>query len=127
MGASVAFHLARLGITNVVLLERESQLGTASTGRNAGGVRHQFSQEANVRLSIESIKVFEDFEAIVGAPIDFHQDGYLFLLSEPAHIEAFRAAGDMQRRLGVSVEWLTPGEASARIPGLATAFPIRTA
>src|SRR5215217_49680 len=89
MGASVAFHLARRGITNVVLLERESQLGTASTGRNAGGVRHQFSHEANVRLSIESIRMFEQFESVVGSPIDFHQEGYLFLLSDDADVKAF--------------------------------------
>ena len=55
MGASVAYHLARRGVTDVVLVERELQLGAGSTGRNAGGVRHQFSHEANIRLSIESI------------------------------------------------------------------------
>lgn len=120
MGASVAFHLARLGITNVVLLERESQLGTASTGRNAGGVRHQFSHEANVRLSIESIKMFEEFESLVGSPIDFHQDGYLFLLSDPAHVDAFRAAIEMQRRLGVAVDWLDADGAARLILGLKT-------
>ncbi len=54
MGASVAFHLAKRGATNVVLVEREAMLGTGSTGRYAGGVRHQFSNEANIRLSIES-------------------------------------------------------------------------
>jgi sarcosine oxidase subunit beta len=120
MGASVAFHLARLGITDVVLLERESQLGTASTGRNAGGVRHQFSHEANVRLSIESIRMFEQFEAAVGSPIDFHQDGYLFLLSGDAELSAFRAAREMQQRLGVSVDWLTADEAARLVPGLRT-------
>jgi sarcosine oxidase subunit beta len=120
MGASVAFHLARLGITNVVLLERESQLGTASTGRNAGGVRHQFSHESNVRLSIESIRMFEDFESIVGTPIDFHQDGYLFLLSRDSDVDAFRAAREMQQRLGVSVDWLDAHAAAALIPGLKT-------
>src|ERR1035437_5233667 len=62
MGASTAYHLARLGITNVVLLERETALGTGSTGRNAGGVRHQFSHEGNVRLSMESIRLFAHFE-----------------------------------------------------------------
>ena len=120
MGASVAFHLARLGITNVVLLERESQLGTASTGRNAGGVRHQFSHEANVRLSIESIRVFEEFDEITGSPIDFHQDGYLFLLSREPDVEAFRAAREMQQRLGVAVDWLDAAEAASLIPGLHT-------
>jgi len=118
MGASAAYHLARLGITNVVLLEREAQLGTGSTGRNAGGVRHQFSHEANVRLSIESIRLFEQFEEAVGAPIDFHQDGYLFLLSQPDHVEAFRVAAEMQRRRGVHVDCLSPAEARALAPGL---------
>lgn len=120
MGASVAFHLTRRGITNVVLLERESQLGTASTGRNAGGVRHQFSHEANVRLSIESIRMFEQFESVVGSPADLRQDGYLFLLSESADVEAFRSARQMQQGLGVAVEWLDAKEAGKLIPGLLT-------
>src|ERR1019366_8241190 len=118
MGASTAYHLARLGITNVVLLERETALGTGSTGRNAGGVRHQFSHEGNVRLSMESIRLFEHFEDAVGSPIDFHPDGYLFLLSTPRHVEAFRAAVAMQRRLGIEVEWLDAEEAARRAPGL---------
>ena len=120
MGASVAYHLTRLGLTNVVLVERESQLGTGSTARNAGGVRHQFSQPANVLLSIESIRVFEQFEEVVGAPIDFHQDGYLFLLSEPAHVEAFGRAVEMQRALGVHLDWLDAQEAARLAPGLGT-------
>lgn len=118
MGASVAYHLAQRGLTNVVLLEREAQLGTASTGRNAGGVRHQFSSEANVLLSIESIRMMEQFEDIVGAPIDFHQDGYLFLLEHPHHIAAFEEAVALQRRLGVHVDWLSADDAARIAPGL---------
>jgi sarcosine oxidase subunit beta len=118
MGASVAYHLARLGITNVALIEREAALGAGSTGRNAGGVRHQFSHEANVRLSIESIRLFERFEEGVGVPIDFRQDGYLFLVSTAAQAAAFRRNMAMQRRLGIEVEWLEAGAAAARVPGL---------
>jgi sarcosine oxidase subunit beta len=90
MGASVAYHLAKRGVTDVLLLEREKMLGAGSTGRNAGGVRHQFSNEANIRLSIESIGVFERFADEVGYPIDFHQDGYLFLLSSPDSVQMFQ-------------------------------------
>jgi len=118
MGTSVAWHLARRGITNVVLVERDASLGAGSTGRNAGGVRHQFSHEANVRLSIESIRLFERFEEVVGSAIDFHQDGYLFLLSRPADVDAFQRQVAMQQRLGVEVEWLSAGEAARRAPGL---------
>jgi sarcosine oxidase subunit beta len=120
MGASVAYHLARRGITDVVLIEREPLLATGSTGRNAGGVRHQFSHEANVRLSIESIRLFEHFGEIVGAAIDFHQDGYLFLLSSERSVAEFRASADMQRRLGVEVDWLAPDVVCEIAPGLDT-------
>ncbi len=118
MGASVAFHLARSGMTDVVLVERESLLGTGSTGKNAGGVRHQFSHEANVRLSIESIRFFENFEEEVGAPLDFHQDGYLFLLSTEQAWQDFQRNAKMQEDLGVSVEVLTPEQALEYSPGL---------
>jgi sarcosine oxidase subunit beta len=118
MGASVAYHLARCGITNVVLVEREPALGAGSTGRNAGGVRHQFSHEANVRLSIESIRLFEHFEDEIGYPVDFHQDGYLFLLSSPASVASFKHGVALQRSLGVDVGWLDADDVVAHAPGV---------
>ncbi len=120
MGASVARHLARRGVTDVVLLEREKMLATGSTGRNAGGVRHQFSNEANIRLSIESIGLLERFADEIGQTIDFHQDGYLFLLSTEASVETFRRNVALQRSLGVDVQWLDAAEAMALAPGLDT-------
>src|SRR5690348_13285178 len=118
MGASVAWHLAERGVTDVVLVEREALLGSGSTGRNAGGVRHQFSSEANIRLSTESIGVIERFRDEVGAEIDFHQDGYLFLLSSPGAVETFRSSVALQRRMGVAVDWLDAAEAVRLAPGL---------
>ena len=118
MGASVAYHLARRGVTDVVIVERETMLGTGSTGRNAGGVRHQFSNEANIRLSIESIALLERFADEVGHPIDFHQDGYLFLLSTQASVETFTRNVALQRSLGVDVQWLDADGAARLVPGL---------
>src|SRR3954471_11780542 len=118
MGASVAYHLSRRGVTDVLLIEREQMLATGSTGRNAGGVRHQFSNEANIRLSLESIALLERFADEVGHPIDFHQDGYLFLLSSPASVETFQANVALQRSLGVVVDWLDAAGAAALAPGL---------
>jgi sarcosine oxidase subunit beta len=118
MGASVVYHLAQLGVTDVVLVEREPQLGTASTGRNAGGFRHQFSHPANIELSKESIALFARFEEAVGFPIDFWPDGYLFLLSSPQSVESFRANVALQRAHGVAVDWLSPDEAATLSPGL---------
>ena len=121
MGASVAYHLSRRGVTDVVLVEREKMLATGSTGRNAGGVRHQFSNEANIRLSIESISLLERFADEVGHAIDFHQDGYLFLLSSEKSVATFRQNVELQRRLGVDVQWLSGADALQLASGLDTA------
>jgi sarcosine oxidase subunit beta len=120
MGASVAYHLAKRGITDVVVLEREAMLGAGSTGRNAGGVRHQFSNDANIRLSIESIALLERFADEVGQAVDFHQDGYLFLLSSSSSVETFRRNVALQRSLGVDVQWLDAADAARLAPGLNT-------
>jgi len=118
MGASAAYYLTRLGLRDIVLLEREPMLGMGSTGRNAGGVRHQFSSEANVKLSIESIHLIERFADQVGYEIDFHQDGYLFLLSNADDLALFRRSVEMQRRLGIEVDVLSPETARRLAPGL---------
>jgi len=118
MGTSVAYNLTRLGIKDIVLVEREQLLGMGSTGRNAGGVRHQFSNEANVKLSIESIRLFEHFSEEVGYEIDFRQDGYLFLISNENDLGDFRNSIEMQRRHGVEVDLLTPVEAQRLARGL---------
>jgi sarcosine oxidase subunit beta len=118
MGASAAYHLAKEGITDVVLVEREPFLAMGSTGRNAGGVRHQFSTETNIQLSIESIRLFENFAEEVGYEIDFHQDGYLFLLSREEDLESFKKNLELQRRLGVEVDLLEPEEAAELATGL---------
>jgi sarcosine oxidase subunit beta len=118
MGCSLAWHLAQRGLTNIVLIEREGQLATGSTGKNAGGVRHQFSHPANIAMSIESIRMMADFEARVGATIDFHQDGYLFLVSRTSSVAAFQQNIALQRSMGIDVQWLSPEEAARIAPGI---------
>ena len=119
MGASVAYHLAERDVTDVILIEREPQLGTQSTGRNAGGFRHQFSDPANIELSKESIALFARFEEEVGYPIDFWPDGYLFLLSSERSVETFRRNVILQREHGIRVDWLSAQDAAELCPGLA--------
>ncbi len=81
IGASAAFHLRRLGLQDVVLLERES-LASGSTSKSAGGIRTQFADELNVRIALRSLEEFERFEELTGADISFRQHGYLFLLGQ---------------------------------------------
>lgn len=119
MGASALYHLATLGCADALLVERD-QLAAGSTSRAAGGVRAQFSDELNVRVSLECIRRFERFAEEPGGEIDLHQWGYLFLLSTPEEESAFRAALALQQSLGVPSRWLSPDEAAAIVPGIVT-------
>lgn len=119
VGLSSAYHLAAAGVRDVLLLEREAGLGLGSTGRCAGGFRHQFSSEVNVRLSLASAPMIRDFEAEHGLPLDVHVDGYLFLCRDEATWAGYQAAAAMQRRLGARVELLDAGACASLVPGLA--------
>ena len=66
MGTSTAYHLAKRGQTNILLLERESFFGTGATGRCAGGIRHQFNTEVNIRLSQKSLAMIATLEEETG-------------------------------------------------------------
>ncbi len=118
VGVSAAYHLAAAGAGRVLLLEREDALGTGSTGRCAGGFRHQFSSRINVELSLASVPMIVGFTETHGLPLDVVQDGYLFLLRTEDEIAAFRAAGDLQRSLGVDARELAPVDAAELVPGL---------
>jgi sarcosine oxidase subunit beta len=119
IGASVAYHLSVRGVRDVVVFEREEALGTGSTGKCAGGVRLEFSNPANVAMSRLSLAEFKRFEEEMGTPIDFRQNGYLFVLSDGRQLETFRDNASRLRALGVPVEVLTPEEARRLVPEMA--------
>jgi sarcosine oxidase subunit beta len=119
VGVSAAYHLAAAGAGRVVLLEREDTVGAGSTGRCAGGFRHQFSSRINVQLSLASVPMIVTFGETHELPLDVVQDGYLFLLRTEEEVAAYRAAGNLQRSLGVDARELSAAEAADIVPGLA--------
>ena len=119
MGLSTAYHLARAGVTDVVLVEK-GELGSGSTCKAAGGVRAQFSDAVNIELGARSLHAFETFEATFGQQIDLHQVGYLFLLEKPEHVAAFEKNIALQNELGVPSRLIDVAEAKALSPLIST-------
>ncbi len=117
VGCSIAYHLSKLGCRDVLVLERDA-IGCGSTGKCAGGVRQQFSTETNVRLSMESVRFFECFEEITGHAADFRQNGYLMLATSDECLDNFRHNVEIQRKLGLEVHILSPGEVKEVVPQL---------
>ena len=98
VGASIAYHLALAGADDVVLADAGEVAGGA-TGKAMGGVRQQFSTEAEVRLARASVRLFRE----LGEPL-FQQVGYLFLATTPSGLEELEARRELQASLGVPVE-----------------------
>lgn len=117
MGASTAYHLAKAGARDVVLVEREAFFGLGATGRCAGGIRHQFATEINIRLSQHSLRMLDALEAETGQPALVRKCGYLFVLTRAEDVSAFQRHVALQRSLGVPTEWLTGDELRMRLPG----------
>jgi sarcosine oxidase subunit beta len=117
VGCSIAYHLARRGLTDVLVLERDA-VGSGTTSKAAGGIRAQFATEAEIRFSLESIRVFERFEDEFGVDPGYRKIGYLFLISDPADLRGYETRIALQRRLGVDVRVLTPDEAQKLVPAL---------
>jgi len=115
MGASAAYHLARRGMKNVVLLEKEEYFGTGATGRCAGGVRYQFSTEINVRLSLASLPMIERFKDEIGQDVNYRQCGYLLVATNKKDVAAFKRNVDLQNRLGVQTLLLSGDEVRTRL------------
>ena len=117
VGCSIAYHLARRGQRDIVVLERET-VGSGTTSKAAGGIRAQFPTETEVRFSLEAIRVFEHFEEEFGVDIGYRKIGYLFLVADEADLTGFRKRMAIQQRLGVDVRIITPTEAQAMVPAL---------
>jgi sarcosine oxidase subunit beta len=107
MGCAIAYSLAERGLTDVVVVERDA-IGRGATADAAGGIRQQFSTETNIRLATYSVRVWESFEATFDQAINLHQQGYLFLLNNPAEETIFRANLALQNSLGVPSRWVSP-------------------
>ncbi|WP_307680278.1 FAD-binding oxidoreductase [Streptomyces sp. V4I2] len=119
MGTSIACHLARAGVRDVVLVERD-ELASGSTSKAAGGVRAQFSDELNIQLGARSLEAFARYEEDTGYDIGLHRVGYLFLLSTPEDVASFEAGVRLQNSLGVPSRLIDPAAARRLSPLIST-------
>jgi sarcosine oxidase subunit beta len=116
MGASTAYHLAKRGCTDVLVLEAAEMFGLGSTGLNAGGVRYQFATAVNVELSKLSFGMMERFADEMDQEVSLRRCGYLFLLDTEKDLEQFRKNVALQNRLGVATRVIDVDEIARLAP-----------
>ena len=96
MGCSTLYYVAQMGVTNTLLLERDT-LGSGSTGRSAAILRSHYSNEVTTRMAIEGHRVIPNSEDAIGEPGACAKTGYVVLASER------QADSPLPKRRGVAV------------------------
>jgi sarcosine oxidase, subunit beta len=102
IGASVAYHLARRGWREILVLDRFPGPGQGSTGKATGGFRAQYATPINVRLSLLSRDKLRCFTEETGGDAGYVPAGYLWLASTPSQLEVLRAARRVQHQEGLT-------------------------
>lgn len=120
IGASVAYHLAARGCTDVRVLERGAAPGEGSTGKATGGFRAQFGSGVNVRLSLLSREKLLRFADELGVDPGYRPCGYLFLADSPESLATLLEARAVQHAAGVDARAVTPDEAREVNPAIST-------
>jgi 4-methylaminobutanoate oxidase (formaldehyde-forming) len=115
VGASVAYHLAKRGASNVLLLER-GQL-TCGTTWHAAGLVGQLRATLNLtRLAQYTAGLYAGLEAETGRATGFKQTGSLAVAQTPGRFEELKRGASMGRSFGLEVNVLTPAEAKQLWP-----------
>src|SRR6476646_2001938 len=118
-GASTAYHLAKLGITDVVLLE-QGKLTCGTTWHAAGLVGQTRATRNATRMSQYGIELYASLEAETGLATGWKACGSVNVAKTPERMQLARRQMARARSFGVEFEWLSPAEVRDRVPLLHT-------
>ncbi len=109
VGCSVIYHLTKLGMKDVVLIER-SELTSGSTWHAAGGF-HTLNADTNMAaLQGYTIRLYRELEEITGQSCSLHHVGGITLAESPERLDFLKSARAMHRHMGLDTELITPEE-----------------
>jgi len=115
IGCSIAYHLAKLGISDVVLLERR-QLTCGTTWHAAGLVPQLRATRNLTELSKYTADLLRTLEADTGQATGYKQNGSITVALNAERFEELRRGASMARSFGVEVEVLGPAQLASLYP-----------
>lgn len=116
IGCSIAYHLAKLGMSDVLLLERQ-ELTSGSSWHAAGGVHGLHDTNNIARLQYYTMNLYRELEQETGQSVGFHQTGYLYLAQTEDRAHQLRISAAKARQFsGVEFHEISLEEAGERHP-----------
>ena len=117
IGTSIAYHLAKAGIKDVILLEMD-QVGSGSSSKSASMLSLQFgSNEINARMAKYSYGRFMQFEDEFGTTIDFKKSGWITIAPE-TEVSRLKAHAKTLHDLDITSQLMDPFEIKSIYPEL---------
>jgi glycine/D-amino acid oxidase-like deaminating enzyme len=108
-GTSIAFHLARRGVRDVVLVDK-SVVAAGGTGRSSACVRQHYSTPQTCRMILYSLDFFQRFAELTGGgACGFKHTGYLLGVDDRMR-EPMEASVTLQRSVGIKTGLVSPQE-----------------
>ena len=116
IGTSIAYHLAHLGVTDVLVLERDRL--TSGTTWHAAGLMTCFgsTSETNTALRLYSRDLYARLEAETGVATGFKRVGLIEAAADADRLHEYRRVAAFQRHLGLEVEEIGPREMAELFP-----------
>lgn len=114
-GCSAAYHLAKMGVTDVLLLEK-NELTSGSTWHAAGNCPNFSANQDIMRIQSYSIKLYETLGVDVDYPIGHHQTGAVRLAHTKARMDEFKHVTSVANAMGLDFQVATPAELQERMP-----------
>src|SRR5260370_17116203 len=118
-GASTAYHLTKLGCTDVVLLE-QGKLTCGTPWHAAGLVGQLRATRTATRMSRYGIELYATLEAETGLATGWKQCGSLNVAKTPERLKLFRRQMARAKSFGIEFEFVSPAEAAKIYPLLRT-------
>jgi 4-methylaminobutanoate oxidase (formaldehyde-forming) len=119
-GASTAYHLTKLGVTDVVLLE-QGRLTCGTTWHAAGLVGQMRATSNATRMSRYGIELYSSLERETGLATGWKQCGSVNVAKTKERMQLMRRQMARAQSFGIEFEWLAPHEIAERAPILHTA------
>jgi sarcosine dehydrogenase len=116
-GCSVAYHLARLGWKDVVILEKDEP-SSGTTWHACGATSRIRSHPTYTRLSNDSVDLYARLEEETGQATGFHETGVLRLAKRPERRIEFERMATSAAAMGLEIRLISPQEAGEMVPGM---------